>query len=79
MVSCCGYGIPKTLKQHMQRRIPYMFDHWPDPVVHLLLLKSSMPTQDTSSVMTNVQTIADTFSRVLTLCHDCAVTANCVQ
>ena len=28
--------------QHMHGNIPYMFDCWADPVVHLLLLKSSM-------------------------------------
>ena len=27
---------------HMYGIIPYMFDCWADPVVHLLLLKSSM-------------------------------------
>ena len=25
---------------HMYGNIPYMFDHWDDPVVHLLLLKT---------------------------------------
>ena len=29
--------------QHTHSHIPLMFDHWPDPVVHLLLPKSSMP------------------------------------
>ena len=28
---------------HMHGIIPCMFDYWADPVVHLLLLKSSMP------------------------------------
>ena len=28
--------------QHMNGNIPYLFDFWDDPFVHLLLLKSSM-------------------------------------
>ena len=32
----------KKLTQHTHSNIPHIFDHWADPVVHLLLLKSSM-------------------------------------
>ena len=28
--------------QHMHGIVPYLFDSWPDAVVHLLLLKSYM-------------------------------------
>ena len=33
-------NIPKNMKQ-IRSNIPYMFDYWTDPVVHLLLLSSS--------------------------------------
>ena len=32
----------KNSTQHTNSYIPHIFDHWADPVVHLLLLKSSM-------------------------------------
>ena len=32
----------QKIMQHMNGNIPYRFDCWADPVVHLLLLKSSM-------------------------------------
>ena len=35
--------------QYMHANIPYMFDCWTDPVVHLLLLKSSMVEQISST------------------------------
>ena len=35
------FKLPKIV-QHMHVIIPYMFDCWPNPVAHLLLLKSSM-------------------------------------
>ena len=35
------YDKPKKI-QHMHVNIPYTFDCWDDPVVHLLLQKSSM-------------------------------------
>ena len=40
--SCCVYVLPPKRMQHMQGIIPYLFDCWADPVVHLLLLKSSV-------------------------------------
>ena len=39
--SCCNCVKPRTIMQHIHGGIPCMFDCWPDPVVHLLLLKSS--------------------------------------
>ena len=36
------YKRQNTILQHIHGNIPYMFDRWADPVVHLLLLKSSM-------------------------------------
>ena len=33
---------PQKIMQHMHGTIPYMFDCWADPVVHLLLVKNSM-------------------------------------
>ena len=41
MVSCCVYDKSKSM-QHTHGLILYMLDYWADPVVHLLLLKSSM-------------------------------------
>ena len=41
-VSCCVYAKPQIMMQHMDDIIPYMFDCWAAPVVHLLLLKSSL-------------------------------------
>ena len=43
VVSCCGLRTTKKSLQHTHSHIPHMFDHWADPVVHLLLLKSSLP------------------------------------
>ena len=43
MVSCFAYDKPKRKNMlQMNGTIPFMFDYWADPVVHLLLLKSSM-------------------------------------
>ena len=36
----CLWQIQKTL-QHMHGNIPFMFDYWADPTVHLLLLDTS--------------------------------------
>ena len=41
VVSWCVYDKPKNYVAH-DGFIPYIFDCWADPVVHLLLLKSSM-------------------------------------
>ena len=41
VVSCCVYDKPIKNVFHMHGNIPYMFDCWADPVVHLQL-KSSM-------------------------------------
>ena len=35
------YDKLQKIRKHMLDNIPYMFDYWADPVVHLLLLKSS--------------------------------------
>ena len=32
----------QKIMEHMRGNIPYLFDFWADPFVHLLLLKSSM-------------------------------------
>ena len=40
--SCCVYLKPQKIMQPMHGIILQMFDCWADPVVHLLLLKSSM-------------------------------------
>ena len=40
--NCYVYVKPEKLMQHMHGIIPLLFDFWADPVVHLLLLKSSM-------------------------------------
>ena len=40
--SCCVYVQPPKIMLHMHGDIPYMFGGWNDPVVHLLLLQSSM-------------------------------------
>ena len=37
--------------QHMQSIIPWLFDSWADPVVHLLLLKSSMTSQNIANTL----------------------------
>ena len=42
LVSCCVYDKTKKVMEHMYGIIPIMFDYWADPVVHLLLVKSSM-------------------------------------
>ena len=43
VVRCCVHKkIEKKIMLHMHGIIPYMFDHWANPAVHLLLLKSSM-------------------------------------
>ena len=39
-VNCCGYWILQISLQLTQSHIPHMFDHWADPVVHLILLKT---------------------------------------
>ena len=39
--SCSVYDKPPEIMQHMQAIIPFMFVYWTDPVVHLLLHKSS--------------------------------------
>ena len=39
---CCVYVKTEKFMQHMHGMILYLFDCWADPVVHLLLLKSSM-------------------------------------
>ena len=41
MVSCCAYKI-QMFSSHLHDKSP--FDYWVDPIVHLPLLKSSMPT-----------------------------------
>ena len=41
-VVCCVYVKPTKIMQPMHGIILYMFDCWADPVVHLLLLKSSL-------------------------------------
>ena len=40
--SCCVYVKPKKMMKHMHGITPCLFDCCTDPVVHLLLLKSSM-------------------------------------
>ena len=42
VVSSSVFNKPPKIMQHMHGNIPYMFDYWADPVVHLLLGKSSM-------------------------------------
>ena len=42
MSNCCVYEKPEKIVQYMHGNISFMFDCWADPVVHLLLLKSSM-------------------------------------
>ena len=42
MVSCCVHDKLNIIMQHMHGIIPHMFDCWTEPVVHLLLQKSSM-------------------------------------
>ena len=37
------FGKPPKSMQHMDGIISYLFDYWANPVVHLLLLKASMP------------------------------------
>ena len=39
VVSCCVYNITKIIQDD---NIPYMFDYYVYPIVHLLLLNSSM-------------------------------------
>ena len=39
---CCVYVKPQKIMHYMHGIIPWLFDSWANPVVHLLLLKSSM-------------------------------------
>ena len=48
-VSCRAYDEPPNVMQYMHGNIPYMFDCWADPVVHLLLLKNSTTPSSSSS------------------------------
>ena len=41
-VSCCVYHNPEKIMQHMHGNIPYLFDFWANPFVHLILLRSYM-------------------------------------
>ena len=41
LVRRCVYDKPQKIMQHVDGIIPNMFDCWADPVVHLLLPKSS--------------------------------------
>ena len=43
VVSCCVYDKSKQNKPHLHGMIPYMFDNWAYPVVHLYLLNSFIP------------------------------------
>ena len=42
LVSCCAYDKPRKIMQHIHGN---MLDCWDNPIVHLLLLKSSMMSQ----------------------------------
>ena len=44
VVSCCVYDKSKQSKQKLHGTFTYLFGCWANPVVHLLLLKSSMAT-----------------------------------
>ena len=41
-VSYCVFDKQKKI-QDMHGNVLYLFDYWADPVVHLILLKGSMP------------------------------------
>ena len=43
MIAQVAYYKSKKFLQHLHGIIPNMFDFWADPVIHLLLFKSSMP------------------------------------
>ena len=43
---CCVYVTPQKIMHYMHGIIPWLFDSWANPVVHLLLLKSSMGRLD---------------------------------
>ena len=61
VVSC--WVFEKTVKMFSKHgNIPYMFDCWHDPIVHLLLLKSSMP-QGIYSIL-NVPSLPKVFRTV---------------
>ena len=42
--------------------IPYMFDYWADPVVHLLLLKSSMAEPIERIILAKLTYLSEPFS-----------------
>ena len=45
---------PPKIMQHMQCNIPYTFDCWADPFVHLHLLKSSMTNPILSKISVHI-------------------------
>ena len=42
VISCCVLTNRNNIIQKIHDNIPFIFECWADPVVHLLLLKSSM-------------------------------------
>ena len=42
VVSCCVNVKPPKIIQYIYGHIPYHFDFWADPFVHLIILKISM-------------------------------------
>ena len=56
-----------TNTKNMHGNIPYMFDYWADPVVHLFILKSSMDKLIPNSCKNNCELSGTKWTAITTV------------